>query len=97
MPMDLLPPENGPSKSKKKKGERKPRGEPKAKGKGKGGKSKTLPISYDDPGDFGVGGMGVIPPHEIYDFQDIPPEIPVKKGKKSSRYLLHCFYIYYIL
>ena len=68
------------SKGKKKKA-RKPR-EPKGKGKGKG--KESLP-------DFDMMGQPPMPPfggppmqmsHEIYDFQDVPPEVPEKKPKK---------------
>jgi hypothetical protein len=62
----------------------------KGKGKGKGGKNNNNSsfLSMDDIG----GGMGVggefggplVPPHEVYEFQDVPPEIPERKGKKPA-------------
>jgi len=76
-------PDDFPPKGKKKK-ERKPK-EPKG-GKGKGkGKKEPMPdfdiMGGPPPPPFGVPPMPMS--HEIYDFQDIPPEIPEKKPKKS--------------
>lgn len=71
------------SKAKKKKA-RKPR-EPKVgKGKGKGNKDSAPDFeALGQPPMPAFGGPPALPAsHEIYDFQDIPPEIPEKKMKK---------------
>ena len=88
--MDVFPSEGqdeftGPKGKKKK--ERKPR-EPKAgKGKGKGKKEPPMdfgPLQPPPPPAFGTPGPMS---HEIYDFQDLPPEMPEKKTKKP-RYVI---------
>lgn len=77
--MDIPNKDVGP-KSKKKK-ERKPR---ENKGKAKKGKgSKAVPI----PAEGSDSSLQPPPmPHEVYEFEDVPPEVPEKKQKKP-RYL----------
>ncbi|ODM96291.1 Chromodomain-helicase-DNA-binding protein 7, partial [Orchesella cincta] len=67
-----------PTKQKKKK-ERKPR-ESKA-GKGKKSKEAKELANLDQPPNLDVNQMS----HEVYDFQDLPPELPEKKPKKPRK------------
>jgi len=76
------------NESPKKKKQRKPKGE----GKGKGKKKKDVSLDLNDslnnsqdnfPEFPGPGGM----PDEVYDFQDLPSDLPDKKAKKP-RYVI---------
>ncbi len=90
--MDSFPPEAqdefSGGKGKKKKKEPKPKGP--GKGKGKAKKEPMMdfgPLIQPPPPPFGAPGPMS---HEIYDFQDLPPEIPEKKPKKP-RYEIHIY------